>query len=113
MALFFSTGVILMASVGLLGKFAFSTPPSPATLIKDRRPEQQAACEKLVKNKLLYPASYKLVSGFTETSADGAQRSFEWTFSSRDTNGGTGKGSATCKASNQLDMASIEVRQVQ
>jgi hypothetical protein len=111
-ALIGSLGVILIASVALLGKHAFSTPPSPTTLIEDRRPVQKAECVKLVKLKLLYPASYKMVSDFTETRDDGAQRTFEWTFSSRDTNGGTGMLTAVCKTTNHLRMTSIEFRQV-
>ena len=107
-----SLGVILIASVGLLAKYAFSTPSSPTTLIEDQRPQQKAACEQLAKKKLIYPASYKLVSDLTETRDDGAQRTFEWTFSSRDTNGGTSMLSAVCKTTNHLRMTSTEFRQV-
>jgi hypothetical protein len=53
-----------------------------------------------------------MVSDLTETRDDGAQRTFEWTFSSRDTNGGTGMLSAVCKTTNRLRMTSIEFRQV-
>lgn len=109
----YSTGLIVLTSVGLLIKFAFSAPPPSTQAVKDRRPEQQAICEKLVKNKLHDPASYKLLNGFSETNDDRAQRTFEWTFSSRDTKGGMGKGAAICKASNHLQMATIEVKQVE
>jgi hypothetical protein len=80
--------------------------------VKDRRPEQQAECENLASDKLLYPDSDKRVSPFEEAADDGAQRTFQWTFTSRTNQGGTGKGSAVCKASNHLQMATVEVRQV-
>ena len=56
------SGLILAVTIGLLVKLAFSNQPSPELAMKDRRPEQQADCEQLVKNKLLHPASYKLTS---------------------------------------------------
>lgn len=108
-----ASGLILTVTIGLLAKMAFSNEPSPELAIKDRRPEQQADCEQLVKNKLLHPASYKLASRFLETGDDGAQRTFAWSFTSRTQDGATGKGSAVCKASNHLPMATIEVRQVE
>lgn len=107
-----ASGVILAVTIGLLVKLAFPTEPSPEQAMKDRRPEQQQECEHLVKTKLLYPASYRLASRFAETRDDGAQRTFEWTFTSRTKDGATGRGLAVCKASNHLQMARIEVRQV-
>lgn len=107
------SGLILAVTIGLLVKLAFSNQPSPELAMKDRRPEQQADCEQLVKNKLLHPASYKLTSPFTKTGDDGAQRTFAWTFTSRTKDGGTGSGSAVCKASNHLPIVTIEVRQVE
>lgn len=111
-ALVCTSALILVAAIGLLGRLALTGHPSPELAIKDRRPEQQAECEQLVKNKLLHPASYRLTSRFAETADDGAQRTFAWTFTSRTGDGSTGKGSAVCRASNHLPMASIEVRQV-
>jgi hypothetical protein len=111
-AALWSTGLILLLSLGLLGKLAIAPTPAPEVAVKDRRPEQQAECEKLASNKLLYPDSYKRVSPFDETADDGAQRTFQWTFTSRTNQGGTGQGSAVCKASNHLQMATVEVRQV-
>jgi hypothetical protein len=81
-------------------------------VVTDRHPEQKAECEKLASSKLLYPDSYKRVSPFDETADDGAQQTFQWTFTSRTNQGGTGQGSAVCKASNHLQMATIDVRQV-
>jgi hypothetical protein len=106
------TGLILVLSLGLLGKLAFFPTPTPELAVKDRRPEQQSECEKLASSKLLYPDSYKRVSRFAETADDGAQRTFQWTFTSRTNQGGTGQGAAVCKASNHLQMATVEVRQV-
>ncbi len=80
--------------------------------MKDRRSDQQAECEKLATGKLLHPDSYKRVSPFDETADDGAQRTFQWTFTSRTNQGGTGTGSVICKASNHLQMATVDVRQV-
>ena len=108
-----ASGVILSVTIGLLVKLAFPTEASPEQAMKTRRLEQKQECEHLVKNKLLYPASYKLASPFAETSDDGAQRTFQWTFTSRSNDGATGRGLAVCKASNHLHMATIEVRQVQ
>ncbi|WP_216918527.1 hypothetical protein [Synechococcus sp. CCAP 1479/9] len=108
-----ASGVILAGTIGLLVKLAFPTEGSPEQALKARRLEQQQECEHLVKTKLLYPASYKLASRFSETRDDGAQRTFEWTFTSRSKDGATGRGLARCKASNHLHMATIEVRQVE
>jgi hypothetical protein len=106
------SGLILLLSLGLLGKLAFFPTPTPEVVVTDRRPEQQAECENLASDKLLYPDSDKRVSPFEEAADDGAQRTFQWTFTSRTNQGGTGKGSAVCKASNHLQMATVEVRQV-
>ncbi|WP_216905150.1 hypothetical protein [Synechococcus sp. CCY 0621] len=106
------TGLVLLASLGLLGRLTFLPDPAPEVTVKDRRSEQQAECEKLASSKLLYPDSYKRISRFDETADDGAQRTFQWTFTSRTNQGGTGQGSAVCRASNHLQMATVEVRQV-
>ncbi|MBW4532164.1 MAG: hypothetical protein KME02_15880 [Aphanothece saxicola GSE-SYN-MK-01-06B] len=106
------TGLVLLVSLGLLGRLAFLPTPTPEVAVKDRRPEQQAECEKLASSKLLHPDSYKRVSRFDETGDDGAQRTFQWTFTSKTNKGSTGKGSVICKASNHLQMATVEVRQV-
>ncbi|MCP9931959.1 hypothetical protein KBY82_14345 [Cyanobium sp. AMD-g] len=97
----------------MLGKFALSTPPSPAITVKDRRPEQLAECEKLAKNKLHYPANYKRVSEIIETEDNGAQRTFEWTFSGQNKNGSRRKATAICKANNYMQIATIEVKLVE
>jgi len=46
-AALWGTGLILLLSLGLLGKLAFFPTPTPEVAVKDRRPEQQAECEKL------------------------------------------------------------------
>ncbi len=54
----------------------------------------------------------RLTNPFSEPSDDDAQRTFAWTFTSRTKEGATGRGSARCKASNHLHLATMEVRQV-
>jgi hypothetical protein len=51
------TGLILVLSLGLLGKFAIFPTPTPEVVVMDRHPEQKAECEKLASRKLLYPDS--------------------------------------------------------
>jgi hypothetical protein len=97
----------------MLAKLALPTPPSTATIVKDRRPGQLAACEKLAKIKLRYPASYKRVSEISETGDNGAQRTFEWTFSGQDNNGRRSNATAICNASNYMEMATVEVKLVE
>ena len=82
------TGLIRLLSLGLLGKLAFFPTPAPEVVVTDRHPEQQAECEKLASSKLLYPDRYKRVSPIDETADDGAQRTFQWTFTSRTNQGG-------------------------
>lgn len=104
------TGMICIVSVGMLVKFAISTTPSSATIVKDRRLGQQAECEKLAKIKLRYPASYKRVSEISETGDNGAQRTFEWTFSGQDSNGSRSNVTAICNANNYMQMATVEIK---
>lgn len=106
------TGLILLLSVGLLGKLAFFPTPTPEVAVMDRRPEQRTECEKLASTKLAYPDSYKRVGSFVETADDGAQRIFQWTFTARTSQGGTRQGTAVCKASNYLQVATVDVRQL-
>ncbi|MEA5441424.1 hypothetical protein [Cyanobium gracile] len=80
--------------------------------VTDRHAEQKAECEKLARSKLVYPDSYKRVSGFVKTADDGAQRTFQWTFTSRNNQGGMGRGAVVCKANYYLKMATVDVRQV-
>ncbi len=106
------SGLILLLSLGLLGKLAFFPTPTPEVAVTDRLAEQLAECEKLARVKLVYPDSYKRVSRLVETADDGAQRTFQWTLTARNRQGGTSQGSAVCKASNYLNIATVEVKKV-
>ena len=105
-------GLVLLLSLGLLGRLAFFPPPTAEVAVTDRHAEQQAECEQAARGKLVHPDSYKRVSRFDETADDGAQRTFQWTFTGRNSRGGTGRGTAVCKASNYLHMATVDVREL-
>ncbi|MCP9834951.1 MULTISPECIES: hypothetical protein [unclassified Cyanobium] len=104
--------MILFGSLGLLASSTFFNPPSPAKAGKEKLTEQRTLCEDLLKEKLLFPESHIMTSGFSETDDDGAQRTIRWTFSSLQKNGEIGKGSAICKANNHLQIANIDVKRI-